>query len=74
MCIVSCEISMHTAVGKNNKRILFIIVYIFRNKDNQLIKSTNGKVKKGKWDYLPSMKALLIELEDETTLYNQGFF
>ena len=49
-------------------------VYIFRNKDNQLIKSTNGKVKKGKWDYLPTMKALLIELEDETTLYNQGFF
>lgn len=49
-------------------------VYIFRGKDNQLIKSINGKVQKGKWDYLPSMKSLLIELEDETILYNQGFF
>ena len=49
-------------------------VYIFRNKNNQLIKSTNGKVEKGEWDYLPSMNSLLIELEHETTLYNQGFF
>ncbi|NJN78252.1 MAG: hypothetical protein HC803_07900 [Saprospiraceae bacterium] len=48
-------------------------VYIFRNKDSQLITSTNGNVKKGTWDYLPSMKSLLIELGDKTTLYNQGF-
>ncbi len=48
-------------------------VYIFRNNNNQLIKSTNGRVKIGEWDYLASMKSLLIELEGETTLYNQGF-
>ena len=48
-------------------------VYIFRQKENQLITSKNGDVKKGTWDYLPSMKSLLIELGEETTLYNQGF-
>lgn len=49
-------------------------VYIFRNRGNQLLKSINDRVEKGKWDYLPSMKSLLIELDNETTLYNQGFF
>ena len=48
-------------------------IYIFRQKENQLITSNNGNVKKGTWDYLPSMKSLLIELGEETTLYNQGF-
>ena len=49
-------------------------VYIFRDKNNDLITSRNGKVTKGSWDYLPSMKSLLIELDESTTLYNQGFF
>ncbi|MGB0864441.1 MAG: hypothetical protein ACPG19_06585 [Saprospiraceae bacterium] len=49
-------------------------VYIFRQKDNELITSKNGNVTKGKWDYLPSMKSLLIEIGEETKLYNQGFF
>ncbi|MDG1435065.1 MAG: hypothetical protein P8Q41_13685 [Saprospiraceae bacterium] len=49
-------------------------VYIFRQKGNELITSKNGNVVKGKWDYLSSMKSILIEIGAETKLYNQGFF
>ncbi|MDT0691254.1 hypothetical protein RM549_15770 [Salegentibacter sp. F188] len=49
-------------------------IYIFRQKENQLLISTNGKVKKGNWDYLPSLNSLLIEHDDETILFSQGFF
>ena len=49
-------------------------VVIFRKKDNELLISVNGKVEKGKWDYIPSMNSLIVERESGTTLYNQGFF
>lgn len=48
-------------------------VFIFRQKENELLISINGKVEKGKWDYIPSMKSLLLETGKTTTLYNQGF-
>ena len=41
-------------------------VFIFRNKENELLISINGKVEKGKWDYIPSMKSLFVELESST--------
>ena len=49
-------------------------VLIFRKKDNELLISLNGKVEKGKWDYIPSMNSLIVERKSGTTLYNQGFF
>lgn len=49
-------------------------VVIFRKKDNELLISVNGKVEKGKWDYIPAMNSLIVERESGTTLYNQGFF
>jgi hypothetical protein len=48
-------------------------VLIFRNKDNELLVSQNGKVEKGKWEYLVHLKSLLIERNNEIFLFNQGF-
>ncbi|MGB5944343.1 MAG: hypothetical protein WBG71_15770 [Leeuwenhoekiella sp.] len=46
-------------------------VYIFRN-NSQLLISNNGKVKKARWEYLGN-NSLLIDKEDESYLFKQGF-
>jgi hypothetical protein len=47
-------------------------VYIFRD-NNELIISQNGKVEKGKWEYLGN-DSLLIESKNDTYLFRHGFF
>jgi hypothetical protein len=47
-------------------------VYIFRNNFELLI-SQNGKVEKGKWEYLGN-NSLLIERKDDSYLFRHGFF
>ena len=47
-------------------------VYIFRAK-NELLISQNGKVEKGKWEYLGN-KSLLIDKGNESYLFKHGFF
>lgn len=58
-----------TKTENNNER--FVIIF---RKNKDLLISINGKVEKGKWDYIPSMNSLIIERDTGTTLYNQGFF
>lgn len=48
------------------------VVYIFRNNFELLI-SQNGKVKKGKWEYLGN-NSLLIEIKEDSYLFRHGFF
>lgn len=47
-------------------------VYIFRSNQDLLI-AQNGKVEKGRWEYLGN-NSLLIERDDESYLFRQGFF
>ena len=47
-------------------------VYIFRS-NYELLISQNGKVQKGKWEYLGN-NSLLIEKKDESYLFRHGFF
>jgi hypothetical protein len=47
-------------------------VYIFRS-NNELLISSNGKVEKGKWEYLGN-NSLLIDRQDESFLFKHGFF
>ena len=47
-------------------------VYIFRN-NNELLISQNGKVERGKWEYLGN-NSLLIELKEGSYLFRHGFF
>ena len=47
-------------------------VYIFRS-NNELLISSNGKVEKGKWEYLGN-NSLLIDRKDESFLFKHGFF
>ena len=47
-------------------------VYIFRS-NSELLISQNGKVEKGKWEYLGN-NSLLIERKDEIYLFRHGFF
>jgi hypothetical protein len=47
-------------------------VYIFRT-NNELLVSKNGKVEKGKWEFLGN-KSLLIDKNDECYLFKHGFF
>ncbi|MCD8431870.1 hypothetical protein G1L02_04285 [Tenacibaculum finnmarkense] len=59
-----------TKTDDNNERFLMI----FRQKENELLISLNGKIEKAKWDYIPSMNSLVIERNSGITLYKQGFF
>jgi len=52
---------------KNSK-----FVYIFRS-NYELLISQNGRVEKGKWEYLGN-NSLLIERKDESYLFRHGFF
>ncbi len=47
-------------------------MYIFRS-NNELLISQNGKVEKGKWEYLGN-NSLLIDKKDESYLFRHGFF
>ena len=47
-------------------------VYIFRS-NNELLISSNGKVEKGKWEYLGN-NSLLIDRKDDSFLFKHGFF
>jgi hypothetical protein len=47
-------------------------VYIFRS-NNELLISSNGKVEKGKWEYLGN-NSLLIDRKDDSYLFKHGFF
>jgi len=48
------------------------IVFIFREKDNQLLISDNGRVEKGNWEYLGN-NSLLIDRSDGSFLFKHGF-
>ena len=47
-------------------------IYIFR-KNNELLISTNGKVKKAKWDYIGN-NSILIDIGEDSYLFKHGFF
>jgi len=47
-------------------------VYIFRS-NYELLISQNGKVEKGKWEYLGN-NSLLVERKEELFLFRHGFF
>ena len=47
-------------------------VFIFREKENQLLISNNGKIEKGTWDYLGN-NSLLIDRESGSYLFKHGF-
>jgi hypothetical protein len=47
-------------------------VFIFREKDNQLLISNNGKIEKGNWEYLEN-NSLLIDRKDGSSLFKKGF-
>jgi hypothetical protein len=47
-------------------------VYIFRA-NNELLISSNGKVEKGKWEYLGN-NSLLIDRNEDSYLFKHGFF
>ncbi len=47
-------------------------IYIFRL-NNELLVSTNGKVTKGKWEYLGN-NSILVDINDESYLFKHGFF
>ena len=47
-------------------------VYIFRS-NNELLISSNGKVEKGRWEYLGN-NSLLIDRKDDSFLFKHGFF
>lgn len=47
-------------------------VFIFREKDNQLLISNDGKIEKGNWEYLGN-NSLLIDRKDGSFLFKHGF-
>lgn len=48
------------------------VVFIFREKDNQLLISENGKIEKGTWEYLGN-NSLLIDRNEGSYLFKHGF-
>jgi|TARA_B110000977_G_C10968647_1_gene451450 hypothetical protein len=48
------------------------LVFIFREKDNQLLISGNGKIEKGRWEYLGN-NSILIDRKDGSFLFKHGF-
>ena len=48
------------------------VVFIFREKDNQLLISGNGKIEKGTWEYLGN-NSILIDRKDGSFLFKHGF-
>ena len=48
------------------------VTYLFR-RSHELLVSKQGEVATGRWEYLPTLRSLLIEHEGRKRLYNQGF-
>lgn len=48
------------------------VVFIFREKNSQLLISDNGKIEKGNWEYL-GHNSLLIDRSDGSYLFKHGF-
>ena len=48
------------------------VVFIFREKDSQLLIAENGKIEKGTWEYLGN-NSLLIDRSDGSYLFKHGF-
>lgn len=48
-------------------------LYIFRSKDNELLVSKDGEVTSCSWEYLEYANSLLIEVDGNRRLYQQGF-
>lgn len=48
------------------------VVFIFREKGNQLLISDNGKIEKGTWEYLGN-NSILIDRKDGSFLFKHGF-
>lgn len=48
------------------------VVYIFREKENQLLISENGSIEKGNWEYLGN-NSLLIDKKEGSYLFKHGF-
>ncbi len=48
------------------------VVYIFREKDNQLLISVDGEIEKGTWEYLGN-NSLMIESNGRRRLFKHGF-
>lgn len=48
------------------------VVFIFREKGNQLLISGNGKIEKGTWEHLGN-NSILIDREDGSFLFKHGF-
>ena len=48
------------------------VVFIFREKENQLLISGNGKIEKGTWEYLGN-NSILIDRKDGSFLFKHGF-
>jgi len=48
------------------------VVFIFREKENQLLISENGRIEKGNWEYLGN-SSLLIDRKDGSYLFKHGF-
>jgi len=55
-----------------NEETLSKSVLIFREKDNQLLISNDGKIEKGSWEYLGN-NSLLIDRNDGSYLFKHGF-
>lgn len=71
--------SLDHAVSITNKHWVLIdqninrkVVFIFREKDNQLLISEDGKIEKGSWDYLGN-NSLLIDRKDGCYMFKHGF-
>lgn len=45
----------------------------FFNEENEYLRSTNGDVEVGEWRYLSSSNKLMVNLEDDTELYDLAF-
>jgi len=49
------------------------VLYIFRSNNNELLVSRNGEVTSCNWEYLGYADALLVEVDGNRRLYQQGF-
>ncbi len=49
-----------------------VVTYLFR-RNNELLVTKQGEVVTGRWEYIASLRSLLIEYEGRKRLYNQGY-
>jgi hypothetical protein len=48
-------------------------LYIFKQKDHKIIISVDGSIEYGKWDFLPEINSLIMEIGEDKKLFNQAF-